>query len=194
MEREGDGCRWEEHSWCPGRAVCVHVWVIHKEPQAAALNRKSHLPHSKFKYCWSIPTCLSKALSLWDLIPGSLLERSAELVPSVSRGLGFAGASKVALAMAPALVLPGEPRNCSGYCDQCWACLQRRGSVVGWVYHLEPISLKVLGSPNHAVDIVVVSATWVCLIDLEVAHSCMVGADSPWKELRSSCYGLVSKK
>lgn len=66
--------------------------------------------------------------------------------------------------------------------------------MAGWVYELEPISLEVLGSPDHAVDVVVVSAAWVCLVDLEVAHFCMVGADSPWKGLRGSCYGLVSKK
>ena len=51
--------------------------------------------------------------------------------------------------------------------------------MAGWIYDLEPISLKVLGSPNHAIDVVVVSDAWVCLVDLEVAHFCMVGADSP---------------
>lgn len=66
--------------------------------------------------------------------------------------------------------------------------------MVGLVYHLESISLKVLGSPNHTIDIVGVSAAWVCLVDLDIAHFRMVGADSPWKELRRSCYGLVSKK
>lgn len=66
--------------------------------------------------------------------------------------------------------------------------------MVGWLYELEPMCLKVLGSPNHAVGVVVVSVAWVVLIDLEVAHFCTVGADSPWKKLRRSCYGLMSKK
>lgn len=66
--------------------------------------------------------------------------------------------------------------------------------MAGKVYELEPMSLKVLGSPNHAVDVVVVSFTWVFLVGLEVAHFCTVSADSPWKELRRSCYGLVRKK
>lgn len=51
--------------------------------------------------------------------------------------------------------------------------------VVVWVYELEPMSLKVLGSPNHTVDVVAVSVTGVILVDLEVAHFCTVGADSP---------------
>lgn len=66
--------------------------------------------------------------------------------------------------------------------------------MVGWLYELEPMSLKVLGSPNHAVGVVVVSVTRVVLIHLEVAHFCTVGADSPWKELRRSCYELKSRK
>jgi len=56
------------------------------------------------------------------------------------------------------------------------------------------MSLKVLGSSNDAVGIVVVSVAWVFLVDLKVAHFCMVGADSPWKDLRRSCYGLMNKK
>lgn len=112
----------------------------------------------------------------------------------MSEGLGFAGVSKVSLAMPPASVLPGDLGSCSGYYNHCWASLQRGGSVAGQVYDLEPISLKVLGSRNHTVGVVVVSAAWVCLVDLDVAHSCTVGAESPWKELRRSCYWLVSKK
>ena len=53
--------------------------------------------------------------------------------------------------------------------------------MAGGVYELEPMSLKILGSPNHAVDVVVVSVAWVFLVDLEVAHFGTVGADSPWK-------------
>lgn len=66
--------------------------------------------------------------------------------------------------------------------------------MAGQVYELEPISLKVLGSPNHTVGVIAVSVAWVILVDLDVAHFCMVGADSPWKELRRSCYRLISKK
>lgn len=66
--------------------------------------------------------------------------------------------------------------------------------MAGQVYELEPMSFKVLGSPNHTVDVVVVSVAWVFLVDLEVAHLCTVGADSPWKKLRRHCYGLRSKK
>lgn len=66
--------------------------------------------------------------------------------------------------------------------------------MAGQVYGLEPMSLKELGSPNHISGVVVVSIAWVFLINIDVAHFCMVGADSPWKELRRSCYGLVSKK
>lgn len=82
----GEGRRWMEmgRAQLMPRKSCLSPcpWVMHKQPQAAALNRKSHLPHSKFKHCWSVPICLSKALSLWDLIPGVLLEGSAELAPS----------------------------------------------------------------------------------------------------------------
>lgn len=60
--------------------------------------------------------------------------------------------------------------------------MQGKGSVAGQVYELKPMCLKVLGSPNYAVDIIVVSVTGVFIIDLEVAHSGTVGADSPWKK------------
>lgn len=56
------------------------------------------------------------------------------------------------------------------------------------------MSLKVLRSSNHTVGIEVVSIAWIFLIDLEVAHFCTVSAESPWKELRRSCYRLTSKK
>lgn len=62
--------------------------------------------------------------------------------------------------------------------------------MVQWVHDLEPMPLKVLGSPNHAVGVVVVSVAWVFLVDLEVAHFRTVGADSPWKELRRVFMGL----
>lgn len=41
------------------------------------------------------------------------------------------------------------------------------------------MSFKVLGSPNHAVGVVVVSVAWVFLVDRAVAHFCTVGADPP---------------
>lgn len=66
--------------------------------------------------------------------------------------------------------------------------------MAGRVYELKPMSLKVLGSPNHAVDVVVVSVARVFLVDLEVVHFCTVGADSPWKELRRVFYRMISKK
>lgn len=70
----------------------------------SASNGKRHLPHPTPKRCWTVPVCLSKAPSLWCLVPAGPLEGSAEPLP-------------------PALVLPGDLRSCSGYYDHYWASL-----------------------------------------------------------------------
>lgn len=65
---------------------------------------------------------------------------------------------------------------------------------MGLVAELEPMPLEVLGPPDHAVDVVVVSAAGVFVVDRDVADSCTVHADSPWEELKKSYYGLIDEK
>lgn len=66
--------------------------------------------------------------------------------------------------------------------------------MVGSVADLEPMPLEVLGPPDHAVDVGVVSAAGVFVVDLDVADSCTVGTDSPWEELRKSYHGIIDEK
>lgn len=90
-------------------------------------------------------------------------------------------------------VLPGPWRG-SGYYCHYWASLHVAEARRQGVTELEPVSLEILGPPDHTVDIVVVSAAGVFIVDLEVAGSCMVGANSPWKESRGSSYGMSKQK
>lgn len=60
--------------------ACLHVGDTQTAPGSAS-NGKRHVPHPTLKHCCSVPICLSKALSLWHLIPVGPLECSAELAP-----------------------------------------------------------------------------------------------------------------
>lgn len=91
-------------------------------------------------------------------------------------------------------ISPARSLGGSGYYCHYWASLHVLEARWQGVTELEPISLEVLGPPDHAVDIVVISAAGVFIVHLEVAGSCMVGANSPWKESRGSCCGLINQK